>query len=79
MLVHYAGSMWIVLLWVGDVPAALSPQKSLSAASKNRYIRPEGRYFFNLLLLISNSDQTAGGAGQQAEGLLVFGDITGEY
>ena len=71
MLVNYAGSMWIVLLWVGDVPAALSPQKPLSAASKNRYIRPEGRYFFYLLLLIQLGPNR-GGAGQQAEGLLVW-------
>jgi hypothetical protein len=65
MLVHYAGSMWIVLLWVGDVPAALSPQKSLSAASKNRYIRPEGRYFFKFAFAHSTRTKPRGAPGSK--------------
>ena len=44
-------------------------QQSLSSKQKPIDIRPEET--FPSLLLISNSDQTVGGAGQQAEGLLV--------
>ena len=60
-----------MLLWVGDVPAALSQRVSLGSKQKIEISAPKGSYFY-LLLLISNSDQTAGGAGQQPEGLLAL-------
>jgi len=49
----------------------MSAALSQSPSSKQKSIYPARRATFPSLLLISNSDQTAGGAGQQAEGLLV--------